>query len=69
MERYALYRRLSGQPGTMSEPFASIPAGLESYSFTDTDVRSGEQWIYGVASQDCTPSISSVTSASAVTIP
>ena len=69
VERYALYRRLAGQPGTMSEPFASIPAGLSSYSFTDTDVRSGEQWVYGVASQDCTPAISAVTSTTAVTIP
>ena len=69
VERYALYRRLASQPGTMSEPFTSIPAGLSSYSFTDTDVRSGEQWVYGVASQDCTPSISAVTSTSTVTVP
>ena len=69
VERYALYRRLADQPGTKAEPFASIPAGLTTYSFTDTDVRSGEQWIYGVASQDCTPAISPVTSTTAVTIP
>jgi hypothetical protein len=69
IERYALYRRPADQAGTMSEPFASIPAGLESYTFVDTDVQTGQQWIYGVASQDCTPAISSVTSTSTVTIP
>lgn len=69
IEKYALYRRLASASVTTAEPFAAVPAGLESYVFTDTDVRSGEQWIYGVAAQDCTPAISSVTSASVVTIP
>ena len=69
VERYSLFRRLVGAAVTENEPFASIPAGSATYSFVDTDVQSGEQWIYGTASQDCTPSSSSVTFASAVTIP
>lgn len=69
VERYALYRRPVGASSTMDDVFASLPAGSDSYSFVDSDVKSGEQWIYGVASQDCTPSSSSVTFASSVTIP
>lgn len=69
VERYALYRRLNGEAATDAEPFASIPAGNASYSFTDSDVMSGQQWVYGVASQDCTPQTSSVTYGASVTVP
>jgi prepilin-type N-terminal cleavage/methylation domain-containing protein len=69
VERYSLYRRPVGAPSSADEPFASVPAGSASYSFVDTDVKSGEQWIYGAASQDCTPNTSAVSFAAAVTIP
>lgn len=69
VERYALFRRPGGAVAALDEPFASIPAGSASYSFTDTNVRTGESWQYGVAVQDCTPTLSSVTTAAAVTIP
>ena len=69
VERYALYRRLNGESTVGAEPFASIPAGNATYTFTDTDVLSGQQWVYGVAAQDCTPSISGVGYAASVTIP
>lgn len=69
VERYALYRRLNGESSTGAEPFASIPAGNTSYTFTDTDVVTGQQWVYGVAAQDCTPNISSVSYSASVTIP
>ncbi len=69
VERYALYRRLNGESTVGAEPFASIPGGNATYSFTDTDVASGQQWVYGVAAQDCTPAISGVTYAASVTIP
>ena len=68
VERYAIYRRLSSV-STFDEPFASVPAGLANYSFTDSDVLSGQSWIYGVAALDCTPSTSPIGSASAVVIP
>jgi len=69
VERYALFRRPAGSAGTADEAFASVPMGATTYSFVDTDVRTGEQWVYGVAAQDCTPTLSSVTSAPAVIIP
>jgi hypothetical protein len=69
VERYAVYKRLVGQPGTMDEPFASIPAGAANYTYVDTEVQTGENWVYGVAVQDCTPALSGVNTAAAVVIP
>lgn len=68
VERYAVYRRAASSTG-FSEPLASIPAGAASYAFVDSDVRSGDQWIYGVAAQDCTPSSSPIGATPAVVIP
>jgi len=51
VETYAIYKRTPA--GVFTEPFASIPAGLSNYSFTDTQVASGEQWVYAVSAQDC----------------
>lgn len=69
VERYVLYRRPAGAPAGTEQAFTSIPAGSASYTFVDTDVRTGEQWIYGVAAQDCTPSTSSAGSTSIVVVP
>ena len=69
IERYALYKRPAALGGSMNEPFASIPAGSPSYAYADTDVRSGEAWVYGVASQDCTPLTSGVGTTATVVIP
>ncbi|MEO6878877.1 MAG: hypothetical protein ABI205_10375 [Gemmatimonadaceae bacterium] len=68
VERYALYRRLSSVT-TFDMPFASIPSGSSSYSFVDSDVLSGQTWIYGVTAQDCTPSSSIMGSSLPVVIP
>jgi Tfp pilus assembly protein PilW len=68
VERYAIYRRLSGAT-SFDEPFASVPGGNSSYSFKDTDVLSGQTWIYGVAAQDCTPLSSPIGASSPITIP
>lgn len=73
VERYTLYRRLSSATA-FDQPFASVPAGTATgspakYTFQDTDVITGQSWIYGVAAQDCTPTISTVGITSAVTIP
>jgi prepilin-type N-terminal cleavage/methylation domain-containing protein len=72
VERYAIYRRLASDL-TFDEPYANLASGLDtastSYSFTDTDVRSGESWIYGIAAQDCTPLSSPVSSTPAVVVP
>ena len=68
VERYAIYKRLVAF-ADFSEPFAGVPAGSSTYSFVDTDVHSGEIWIYGVAALDCTPNSSSVGSTVAITVP
>lgn len=68
VERYAIYRRLSSSP-TFDEPFASVPAGMVNYTFTDSDVTSGQSLVYGVTALDCTPLPSPMGTASAVIIP
>ncbi|HXC25807.1 MAG TPA: prepilin-type N-terminal cleavage/methylation domain-containing protein [Gemmatimonadaceae bacterium] len=68
VERYVIYRRASSA-ATFGEPYASIPSGLASYSYIDTQVNSGDSWIYGVAAQDCGGQFSSVTTTATVTIP
>jgi hypothetical protein len=68
VERYAVYRRLPAQ-ALFGEPFTSVPAGESSYSFRDTDVTSGQRWIYGVAAQDCTPASSAVGQTGTIIVP
>jgi hypothetical protein len=68
VERYAIYRRPVGV-ATFGEPLASVAAGLPNYSFTDTNVVPGEQWIYGIAAQDCTPATSAITVSAPVVVP
>jgi uncharacterized protein YjeT (DUF2065 family) len=68
VQRYAIYRRLS--PATdWDDPITSVPAGSATYSFIDTDVQSGQTWVYGVAAQDCTPTLSSIGTAAPLVIP
>jgi prepilin-type N-terminal cleavage/methylation domain-containing protein len=67
VQTYTIYRR---QPGaTFSAPFASVPAGSATYSFTDNNVASGDQWVYGVAAQDCTPSSSPIGKTGTIVVP
>ncbi len=68
VERYALYRRLSGV-ATFDQPFASIPAGSSAYTFDDTDVLTGQTWVYGVTAQDCTPASSPIGQTANAVIP
>lgn len=68
VERYAIYRRLVSDPN-FDQPIGSISGGRASYSFNDTDLQSGQQWIYGVSALDCSPSNSPMTEASPVVIP
>ena len=68
VETYAVYRRLSTAT-TFDQPFASVPAGSASYTFTDNNVSSGDSWIYGVSAQDCTPSSSPIGTTSVVVVP
>jgi prepilin-type N-terminal cleavage/methylation domain-containing protein len=69
VERYALYRKLAGATA-FTEPFASEVAGSATYSFDDSDVRSGESWQYAISAQDCSLQNATLTVAAAtITIP
>ena len=65
--RYAIYRRISGV-ADWGEPIFSVPAGNASYSFSDPSVLPGETYLYAVAAQDCTPSMSPFRSSASVTV-
>lgn len=67
VERYAVFKRSPLSPD-WGEPFASIPAGLASYTYDDFGVVAGETWVYGLISQDCTPASSTVSSVGPITI-
>ncbi len=69
VERYAVFRRLSS--GTQfGDPITSLVASqLASYSFTDMNVLSGNTYVYGIASQDCSPAMSNIAASSTVTVP
>lgn len=66
--RYVLYRRLSTE-SAYDEPYLSIPAGETNYTYTDADVEPGESYLYALAAQDCTPTLSSLSSSVSVAIP
>jgi len=68
VERYAIYRRLTSTTD-FGEPIGSLVAGHTTYSFVDSDLQSGQQWVYGVSALDCSPLNSSMTTATSVTIP
>jgi prepilin-type N-terminal cleavage/methylation domain-containing protein len=63
--RYVIWRTPLGA-ATGGDPFLSIPAGNPSYTYLDRTVVSGESWSYTIAAQDCTPSLSPTTGATAV---
>ncbi len=68
--RYVLWRRrIADPPFTEMDPYVSIPAGLPTYVFQDFDVVSGDQLYYAIAAQDCTPSLSSLTTVGPVNVP
>lgn len=67
VERYVIYRRSGAAPFTA--PLASIPSGQTSYRFTDTQLSSGDQWVYGVAAEDCGGQFSTLSASSQVAIP
>jgi prepilin-type N-terminal cleavage/methylation domain-containing protein len=68
VERYAIYRRLS-TAATFDEPFGSVVGGASTYSFRDTDLVTGQSWIYGVTAQDCSPLSSPMGETTPVVIP
>lgn len=68
--RYVIWRRRITDPAfTDMDPYVSIPAGLPSYIYQDEDVVTGDIFFYAVAAQDCTPSLSSLTTVGPVIVP
>ena len=67
VEKYVIYRRAIA--AAFADPLAAVPAGVANYIFTDTQVNSGEQWVYGVSAEDCGGQFSPVSSTSQVTVP
>lgn len=65
--RYAIFRR-TPSVADWGEPYFSIPAGQASYAYTDTDVMADSTYQYAVAAQDCTPSISSLSTSSQILV-
>ena len=68
VEQYSIYKRSNANP-LFGEPIASVPGGTPTYSFTDTQVTSGDQLVYGIAAVDCGGQSSAVNSAPLVIVP
>ena len=63
VQAYIIWRRLAASPD-WEEPLASVPAGAALPSFADQSARPGTAFTYAVAAQDCTPSLSTMSTAS-----
>jgi prepilin-type N-terminal cleavage/methylation domain-containing protein len=68
VERYVIWRRRAAEP-VFTDPYLSIPAGNPTYSYTDAAVASGESYVYALAAQDCTPSLSTRATIGPVSVP
>jgi prepilin-type N-terminal cleavage/methylation domain-containing protein len=68
VEKYLIYRR-AATASAFDEPIASIPAGQASYQFADTQIASGDQWVYAVSAADCGGQFSPLAVSSQVNVP
>src|SRR5688572_24478148 len=68
VQRYALFRLEAASPD-WGDPFASVAAGLDTYSLVDSDIQLGQEWTYAVSAQDCTPANSDIAMSNAVATP
>ena len=66
--RYVLWRRPAGE-SEWGDPLLSIPSGHSTYTYTNTQIQGGSSHDYALAAQDCTPTLSSLTTALSVTAP
>lgn len=66
VERYVVWRRPTASPD-WGDPIVSIPSGLAVYQYSDATVTPGTQYVYALAAQDCTPSLSTIASSNSVT--
>lgn len=66
--RYVIWRREVGTSG-WGDPYRAIPAGAPSYTYQDAAVTPATSYEYALAAQDCTPTLSSLSSPAFVVIP
>jgi prepilin-type N-terminal cleavage/methylation domain-containing protein len=66
--RYVLWRRTPSQTD-WGEPYLSIPAGEGGYIYQDANLVPGTVYRYALATQDCTPTLSPLTTSEAITVP
>lgn len=66
--RYAIYRRQAGFTD-WGDPYRAIPSGQSAYTFEDDAAESGIVYEYGVAAQDCTPALSTLSISNTVALP
>ncbi|MBL8958837.1 MAG: type II secretion system protein [Gemmatimonadetes bacterium] len=65
VERYAVFRRLVGDP--WEEPVAVVGKSGGPYLYEDFDIQFGNTYQYGVAAQDCSPANSTILGSGVVT--
>ncbi len=65
VERYAVFRRLVGDP--WGEAIAVVGKSGGPYMWEDFDIQLGNSFQYGVAAQDCSPANSTMMTSSAIT--
>jgi hypothetical protein len=68
VERYVIFRRRASET-LFGEPYASVAAGESAYAFSDLQITPGDEWIYGVAAQDCGGQFSPVVATAIIQIP
>ena len=66
--RYLIWRRRTGE-SEWGDPYLSIPAGRPAYAYVDEAVTPGTSYDYGIAAQDCSPSLSGRAEAGGVAAP
>lgn len=65
--RYVIWRYLPGN--TASDPLLSIPASASALYSHNDQVQPGDSWMYTLAAQDCTPTLSTPVTVGPITVP
>jgi len=67
--RYVIYRQSWPLATNWGDPYASIPAGLANYSYTDAAVTPLTTYRYAISAQDCTPMQSTLAQSIDIVVP
>jgi hypothetical protein len=65
ISQYIIWRRLASEPN-FSQPLlvVAVEADAATYTTVFTDQVPGSSYVFGIAAQDCTPAMSSISTAS-----